>query len=121
MAIDLGWKTMALVALLLWYIKNTAKPVYLVDFETFQPPEDWKLTHDELMEIMRLQGCFTEDSLTFLRRMLEQSGVGNSTAWPPGTTQCLKGLKADRSAEAARKECEVRRLASTALWWRSTF
>ena len=97
---------MALLALILWYMKNRDKPVYLVDFSTFQPPEDWKLSHDQLMEIMRLQGCFTEDSLTFLRRMLEQSGVGPSTAWPPGTTQCLQGKKADRSAEAARKESE---------------
>ena len=106
-AFDLGWKSMAILALVLWYFTHRSKPVYLIDFTTFEPPADWKMTQDELMEIMRRQGCFTEDSLDFLQRMLVQSGVGNSTAWPPGTVQCLKGLKADTSADAARKEAEV--------------
>jgi hypothetical protein len=71
-----------------------------------------QLTSEELMTIMKAQGCFTEDSLAFLERMLSQvisiyahlpdhachyvtvilihtlvisqSGCGPSTAWPPG-------------------------------------
>ena len=31
-ALDLGWKTMALLALLLWYVNHRDKPVYLLDF-----------------------------------------------------------------------------------------
>lgn len=104
---DLGWKTMAILALVIWYIYRSEKAVYLVDFATFEPPDSWKVSPEQLMDMMRAQGVFTEDSLSFLERMLVQSGVGPSTAWPPGTTQCLKGLKADTSAEAARKESEV--------------
>ncbi len=107
-AFDLGWKTMAMLAALIWYATHREKPVYLLDFCTFEPPESWKLTAEQLMTIMRAQGCFTEDSLEFLARMLKQSGCGPATAWPPGTVQCLEGLPADRSAEAARKESEVR-------------
>jgi hypothetical protein len=106
-AFDLGWKTMAMLAALIWYATHREKPVYLLDFCTFEPPESWKLTAEQLMTIMRAQGCFTEESLDFLARMLKQSGCGPATAWPPGTVQCLQGLPADRSAEAARKESEV--------------
>ena len=83
-ALDLGWRTMFLLALLVWYINSYEKSVYLVNFTTFEPPESWKLSPEQLIQIMRAQNCFTEDSIQFLDRMLQQSGVGPSTAWPPG-------------------------------------
>jgi hypothetical protein len=98
---------MGILAFVIWYINRKEKPVYLLDFSTFSPPESWKLSHEQLLEIMRFQGCFTEDSIDFLARMLKQSGCGPSTAWPPGIVQCLDGKPADRTAEAARKESEV--------------
>jgi len=106
-AFDIGWKSFLVIVIVLWYLFKQANPVYLLDFATFEPPEEWKLTSEELMTIMKAQGCFTEDSLAFLERMLSQSGCGPSTAWPPGTVQCLRGLPADTSAEAARLESEV--------------
>jgi len=105
-AFDLGWKSMALLALLIWYINHREKPVYLVDFVTWEPPESWKLSHEQIMQAMEVQGCFTEESLDFMRRMLAQSGVGPSTAWPPCITQCLDNKLQDRSANAARAEAE---------------
>eukprot|EP01041_Mallomonas_annulata_P011032 gene11032-23057_t len=106
-AFDLGWKTMALLALTIWYLNHREKPVYLLDFCTFEPPESWKVSYDDLMEIMRRQECFTEDSIDFMNRMLERSGCGPSTAWPPGIVRCLKGEKADRSVEGARAESQT--------------
>ena len=103
---DLGWKTMTIVAIIIWYLTYKEKPVYLIDFSTFEPPSSWKLTAEQLLTIMRSQGCFSDESIEFLSRMLSQSGCGPSTAWPPGTVQCLEGKPADRSAEAARKESE---------------
>jgi len=107
LVVDLGWKTMAILALVIWYITRREQPVYLIDFSTFEPPEDWKVTPDQLMQIMRFQNCFTEESVEFLDRMLKQSGCGPRTAWPPGTVQCLEGKPADTTAEAARKESEI--------------
>lgn len=69
-AFDLGWKSMAILALVIWYLNHRDKPVYLIDFAVFEPPEDWKLSHDQLMDIMGKQGCFTEDSLNFLSRFM---------------------------------------------------
>ena len=83
-AIDLGWKTMGLLALVVWYFTQGEKQVLLIDFACFEPPESWKVSHDQLMQMMKAQNCFTEESLDFLSRMLQQSGCGPSTAWPPG-------------------------------------
>jgi hypothetical protein len=55
---DLGWKSMLISALVIWYISQRDKPVYLIDFAVFEPPEDWKLNHDELMDIMGKQGIY---------------------------------------------------------------
>ena len=45
----------------------------------------------------------------FLKRILDKSGTGQRTAWPPGITQCLRDESkiADQSVEAARKESET--------------
>lgn len=106
-------KTTALLLFLSAWIVRMDSPVYLLSFATFKPPESWKLSHDDIIETMRRQDCFTEDSLEFLRRILERSGTGQATAWPPGIVRCLeesesgKPLKADRSIEASRKEAET--------------
>ena len=108
-----GWKAVLLLVLAVWYLHYTSSPVYLMDFSTFEPPEDWKVSPEKLIEIMKAQTdhdgklCFTEESIDFMTKMLAHSGCGPSTAWPPGIVKCLTGAKADRSAEAARKESEV--------------
>lgn len=107
MLVSLGWKAALLLGVCVWYLHYTASPVYLLDFSTFEPPEEWKVSPEKLIEIMKAQGCFTADSLEFMSKMLSHSGCGPSTAWPPGIIKCLKGEPADRSAEAARKESEV--------------
>ena len=93
--------------ILLWYLSTKEKTVYLIDFATFEAPESWKCNSELIMKMLRMQGCFTEESLAFQERMLKQSGVGPATAWPPGIMRCLEGLPRDTSAEASREEAEV--------------
>ena len=106
-------KTTALFLFLAAWAVRMDSPVYLLSFATFKAPESWKLTHDEIVQTMRRQNCFTEDSLAFLRKILERSGTGQATAWPPGIVRCLeddengKPLKADQSIETSRKEAEA--------------
>jgi predicted naringenin-chalcone synthase len=85
------------------------RPIYLLSFATFKAPDSWKVSHEEIMEIMRRQRCFTATSLDFLSKILERSGTGPSTAWPPGIVQCLQSesTPADRSMTAARQEAET--------------
>jgi hypothetical protein len=73
---------MVLLVLLIWYFTHRDN-VYLLDFATFEPPDEWKLSYDQLMEAMRLQNVYTEESLNFMEKMLKQSGTGPRTAWPP--------------------------------------
>jgi len=44
LVMDLGWKSMLILTLGVWYISNRQKPVYLVDFCTWEPPESWKVS-----------------------------------------------------------------------------
>ena len=102
-------KTTALVLLVLYWFIHQEKPVYLVAFSTFKAPDSWKLSHNQIMEIMRRQKCFTEESLAFLHKILERSGTGQATAWPPGITRCLESedTPSDRSMAASRAESEA--------------
>lgn len=102
-------KTTALFLLLGAYLMQRQKPVYLLSFATFKAPDSWKLSHDEICEIMRRQGCFSNDSLGFMARILERSGTGQATAWPPGIVRCLESesTPADRSIQASREEAST--------------
>lgn len=108
LAFEFGWKTCAIFLGLFGYWTGQSKPTFLVDFVCFEPPDAWKMSHEQLLDIMRNQNCFTEESITFLARMLQHSGCGPSTAWPPGILKCMeKDQDSDRTAEAARKESEI--------------
>ena len=102
-------KTTALVLLLLYWFIHREKPVYLMSFATFKAPDSWKVSHDQIVDIMRRQKCFNEESLQFLQRILERSGTGQATAWPPGITRCLESdnTPSDRSMAASRAEAEA--------------
>jgi len=100
-------KVTVLVLIVLVWIIRMDNPVYCMSFATFKPPDEWKVTQEQIMQIFKAQGVFTEDSLGFMQRMLERSGTGNATAYPPAIVQCLKGKKADRSIERSREEAET--------------
>ena len=102
-------KTTALILVIAAWLVRRDNPIYLLSFATFKPPEEWKVSHVEILEMMRRQRCFTEDSLDFMKRILERSGTGQATAWPPGIVKSLQpdAPVADRSIAASRKEAET--------------
>ena len=59
--------------------------------------------------MMRRQRCFNDESLGFMQRILERSGTGQATAWPPGILKSLQpdAPVADRSMAASREEAET--------------
>ena len=100
-------KITALVLVVIGVIVTNDKPIYMLAFSTFKAPDSWKVSHAEIVQMMKNQKCFTEDSVNFMARMLERSGTGQSTAWPPGIVQCLHGKETDSSIAASRKEAET--------------
>lgn len=99
--------TFLTLVIMAWIITMDS-PVYLQSFATFKAPESWKVSHAQIIEMMRRQKCFTQDSIDFMERLIARSGTGQNTAWPPGIVQCLTdGNSTDRSIEASRKEAET--------------
>jgi len=78
-------------ALVMAWVRQTKPAVYCLETSLFVPPKEWQVTKCELMTMMKAQGCFTEESLDFLERVLAKSGTGESTAWPPCVIQSRDG------------------------------
>ncbi|KNC79279.1 hypothetical protein SARC_08322 [Sphaeroforma arctica JP610] len=102
-AVD-GLALVMLVAFLGSYLSSRKSPVYCVEFETFTPPESWKVTRDEIMQVMRSSNSFTEESQDFLQRIMDTSATGNATHWPPGILKALKGQKQEETMTSSRRE-----------------
>eukprot|EP00986_Skeletonema_menzelii_P014695 scaffold10026_cov187-Skeletonema_menzelii.AAC.5 len=101
-------KITTLVLVVMGWIVLNDNPTYMLSFSTFKAPEHWKVSHPQIIQMMKNQKCFTDDSIKFMERLLERSGTGQSTAWPPGIVQCLEeGKETDRSISASRKEAET--------------
>ncbi|CDF37249.1 3-ketoacyl-CoA synthase [Chondrus crispus] len=58
------------------------RPVYLLDFETFQPPERYYVSVDRFMETTLAPKKFDEESANFQKKVLSRSGIGNKSAFP---------------------------------------
>jgi len=100
-------KTTAIVLIIGGWLMRMDNPCYLLAFANFHAPDDWRVSHDQIIQMMKNQECFTDKSIDFMTKILANSATGQATAWPPGMTQSLKGKKADRSIEASRKEAEA--------------
>lgn len=96
-------------AFCVYYVVSTKPPVYLMDFAVYEPPESWQTSRADLIEIMRRLNCFTPESISFMAKLLDKSGTGDYTHWPPGTTRILRDttLSPDRSLAAARLVAET--------------
>ncbi len=64
--LGMGWKVTAVLVVVLWLFLRGRRPVYLINFTVFEPPDSWKITHDEIMEILRRQKVFTKESIEFM-------------------------------------------------------
>jgi predicted naringenin-chalcone synthase len=102
-------KTTALILFLVGWLVRRDSAIYCLSFATFKAPDSWKVDHEQIIEMMRRKKCFTDESLTFMEKILERSGTGPATAWPPGIVQSLhaKDGKADQSLQASRNEAET--------------
>ncbi|MQL97907.1 hypothetical protein Taro_030604 [Colocasia esculenta] len=99
-----AWAALLCLALLIvtatLYVVTRPRPVYLLDFACLKPGDAHRCTCETMMTQMRLAGPFTEDSLSFQQRMLERSGLGDSTYVP----YCFLRTPIDPCMAEAREE-----------------
>ncbi|KAM3692803.1 hypothetical protein ACJW31_08G116400 [Castanea mollissima] len=91
-----------LVFLSTMYFVTRPSPVYLVNFSCYKPEESRKCTRRMFVDQSRLTGIFTEENLAFQRKILERSGLGDSTYLP----EAVLNIPPNLSMKEARKEAE---------------
>uniref|UniRef100_A0A0E0M3J1 3-ketoacyl-CoA synthase n=1 Tax=Oryza punctata TaxID=4537 RepID=A0A0E0M3J1_ORYPU len=57
--------------------------VGLVDFSCLKPPRRLRIPVAGLLEHFKLIGCFDDGSVEFMTKVIEASGMGNETYFPP--------------------------------------
>ena len=98
-----------LLVLVASYLLRKRNAVYLLDFTLFEPPADWRVSKSEIRQMLRNAGeAFSEADIEFQSKVLDNSGTGEATAWPPGIIRCLdKGQAQDQSVAASRAEADA--------------
>ncbi|KAA8535038.1 hypothetical protein F0562_030041 [Nyssa sinensis] len=85
------------------YFLTRPSPVYLVDFSCYKPDEPRRCTKKKFMDQSRIIDTFTEENLEFQRKILERSGLGDSTYLP----EAVLNVPPNPSMKEARKEAEA--------------
>jgi 3-ketoacyl-CoA synthase len=101
-------ETVAIAAIAVACVFRLKPSVYCLGNVVYVPPKDWQVSHEDLQQMMRAQGCFDDKSMDFLGKLLDRSGTGEATHWPPAYLPCKDGeTKANRSMTMARGEAEA--------------
>ncbi|KAH9760820.1 3-ketoacyl-CoA synthase 11 [Citrus sinensis] len=91
-----------LVFLSTLYFLTRPQPVYLVNFACYKPEDARKCTRQIFMERSGLTGTFSQENLDFQRKILERSGLGESTYLP----EAVLRVPPNPCMAEARKEAE---------------
>lgn len=92
----------ALVFAVTMFVMTRPRPVYLLDYSCYKPPDHLKAPADEFIRHSRLTGDFDESSLQFQKKILERSGLGEATYVP----EAMHSIPPVPSMAAARQEAE---------------
>ncbi|XP_031098688.1 3-ketoacyl-CoA synthase 20-like [Ipomoea triloba] len=86
-----------------FYSKNRPRNVYLVDFACYKPKPELMGSAEQYIERSRQANLFTEESLSFQKKVLERSGLGQKTYIP----ESIMGVNAKPSLDEVRKDAEA--------------
>nr|XP_043630171.1 3-ketoacyl-CoA synthase 4-like [Erigeron canadensis] len=64
------------------YLMTRPRPIYLIDFSCYRPPDSLKAKLQIFMDQAKLHGGFDDSSLEFIGKILERSGLGDETYLP---------------------------------------
>jgi len=91
-----------LVFLVTFYFMSRPRGVYLVDFACYKPEQDCTCTREIFMDRSAKTGVFSEENLSFQKKILERSGLGQKTYLPPA----ILSVPPNPCMAEARKEAE---------------
>ncbi|CAO2151372.1 unnamed protein product [Urochloa humidicola] len=89
--------------LLTVYLARRPRAVYLLDFACYKPSPSHTVTRETFMHQSTAAGVFTEENLAFQRKILERSGLGQSTYFPAAVLNsppnpCMAEARAEAEA-----------------------
>ncbi|XP_004498007.1 3-ketoacyl-CoA synthase 11-like [Cicer arietinum] len=84
------------------YFMSRPRSIYLVDFACYKPQEDCICTRETFIEKAYLFGQFGDEILSFQKKIVERSGLGQKTYFPSS----LMRVPPNYCMEEARKEAE---------------
>lgn len=88
------------------YVMMRPRPIYLVDFACYQPEDERKCSNERFLLASMMTGAFTEESMTFQRKITARSGLGDSTYLPKSIINDPAVRKGQPSMRQAREEAE---------------
>lgn len=93
---------LTIISIIIFSIRRPPK-VFLLDFACYKPAESQKCTKELVVERSRLYMNFNEDTLEFMGKVLERSGLGKSTYLPEALlneppTPCLEMARGEFEA-----------------------
>jgi hypothetical protein len=81
----------ALVAVATAYLCKRGRPVYLLNYCVYKPPDAWKCPSATFLQNSRQCGAFDAQSMAFQEKMIAHGGLGEETYLPPGELLSLGG------------------------------
>ncbi|PSR92776.1 3-ketoacyl-CoA synthase [Actinidia chinensis var. chinensis] len=85
------------------YFMSRPRKVYLVNFSCFKPEDARMCTREIFMERSAQAGTFSEENLSFQKKILERSGLGQKSYFPEAIMQ----VPPNPCMAEARKEAEM--------------
>lgn len=93
--------SVVLLALVVAYNVRKPRPVFLLDFETYQPPERYFVDQERFMQTTNAPQKFDEESANFQQKLLGRSGIGNKSAFPSSILEHCHAIKENGGDERA--------------------
>ncbi|XP_047083667.1 probable 3-ketoacyl-CoA synthase 20 [Lolium rigidum] len=85
------------------YAMSRPRPVFLVDLAGYKPGPEHEATRARAIRQFGLAGGFDDESMSFQKRMMERSGLGEATHFPAS----LMSIPVDMCLRTARDESEA--------------
>lgn len=83
--------------------KSTQNNVYLIGIATYDPPKSCEINSDTFKALTRREKKFTQESIDFMDRLLDRTGLGQTTSFP----ETLLEVPQRSDMKASREEAET--------------